>query len=112
MATAAATAAAVATTAGMVAVGGVGEGRACVQSRAANVGWLSLRCKIEWFVRHGPKHLLCPVAPHVLGSAGLNVSGIQRDVDHKYISAEFHVEEGKRNPRAAIAVGVCYMGQS
>ena len=71
LATAAATAAAVATTAGMVAVDGVGEGSACVQPRAANVDWLSLRCKIEWFVRHGPKHLLRPLAPQALGCAGL-----------------------------------------
>ena len=71
LATAAATAAAVATTAGMVAVVGVGEGRVRVQSRVANVDWFSLRCKIEWFARHGPKHLLCPLAPHALGRAGL-----------------------------------------
>ena len=106
LATAAAAATAVATAVGMVAVVGVGEGSACVQSRVANVEWLSLRCKIEWVVRHGPKHLLCPLAPHALGCAGLKRLWLQRNVDDRDLTAAFDLDEVYRKSRAVVAVGV------
>ena len=93
----------------MAAAVGVGEGMACVQPRAANVDWLSLRCKIEWVARHGPMHLLCPLAPHVLGRAGLKQLGMQRNVDDRDLAAAFDLEEVYRASRAVVAVGVYYM---
>ena len=40
--------------------------------------------------------------------AGLRELGVQSGGDHWYLSAEFPFEEGNRNPRAAVVVGVCY----
>ena len=40
--------------------------------------------------------------------AGLTVMGMQMKVDDAYLNAELQLEEGYRNPRAAVAVGVCY----
>ena len=32
----------------------------------------------------------------------------ERHVDHRYLNAESYLEERHRNPRAAVAGGVCY----
>ena len=40
--------------------------------------------------------------------AGLTVMGMQMKVDDTYLNAELQLEEGYKNPRAAVAVGVCY----
>ena len=40
--------------------------------------------------------------------AGLRELGVQRVGDHRYISAEFQLEEGCQNNETAVAVGVCY----
>ena len=43
--------------------------------------------------------------------AGLTVLGMQMKVDDRDLNAELHLEEGCGNPRAAVAVGVCYKVQ-
>jgi len=40
--------------------------------------------------------------------AGVAVLGMHMKVDDRDLDADFHLEEGYRNPRAAVAVGVCY----
>ena len=40
--------------------------------------------------------------------AGFKVSGMLRKVDDRDLNAACHLEEWHRNPRAAVAVGVCY----
>ena len=40
--------------------------------------------------------------------AGLTVMGMQMKVDDTDLNAELQLEEGYRNPRAVVAVGVCY----
>ena len=42
------------------------------------------------------------------GVAGLTVMGMQMKVDDTDFNAELQLEEWYRNPRAAVAVGVCY----
>ena len=42
---------------------------------------------------------------------GLTLLGMQMKVDDRDLNAELHLEEGYRNPRAAVAVGVCYKVQ-
>ena len=43
--------------------------------------------------------------------AGPTVMGMQMKVDDTDLNAELQLEEGYRNPRAAVAVGVCYKVQ-
>ena len=62
-------------------------------------------------MKHGQQHLVCPFALHTDDSAGFKVLGMQMKVDDRDLYAELHLEEGCGNPRAAVAVGVCYKVQ-
>ena len=53
--------------------------------------------------------LSCGIASSDEASLALQSAGnAERHVDHRYLNAESYLEERHRNPRAAVAGGVCY----